>query len=340
MENKTNTSQSSSGLTSVEMASLWNGYLIETMVHHMFKYFLQHVDDHEIKALVEISHSLSKKQMKMYESIFQKEKFPIPRGTQPEDINLNAPRLFSDIYYLNYIKNVAKFALITHTTAFTEVTRPDMKKHFGDMIDNLKEIEVKTTGLMLSKGVYTRPPYVPTPVGVDFVKSQKFLGTLFGSQRPLTVQEIAQLFTIAEGNALGKATSMAFSQVTQDKKIKAYFSKGKETANKNVELFNEMLLAEDLPTVKTYDCEVTGSTVSPFSDRLMLFQESIIATAGIGNYGMAIAQSQRKDLAVTYTRLFGEAMEYAEEGGKLLVENGWMEQPPLAIDREELLYEN
>ncbi len=64
------TSHSSIGLTSVEMASLWNGYLIESMVHHMFKFFLQHVDDPDIKSLVDTCHLLSKEHMEMYQSIF------------------------------------------------------------------------------------------------------------------------------------------------------------------------------------------------------------------------------------------------------------------------------
>ncbi|WNF38832.1 DUF3231 family protein [Bacillaceae bacterium IKA-2] len=68
----------------------------------------------------------------------------------------------------------------------------------------------------------------------------------------------------------------------------------------------------------------------------MLFQESLMATAGIGNYGLAVAHSQRKDVGLTYVRLFGEAIEYASEGGKLMVDRG-MEQPPLASDRESLV---
>ncbi|MDQ0257105.1 spore coat protein CotF [Evansella vedderi] len=327
----------STNLTSFEMASLWNVYLMETMVHHMFKYFLQHLDDPDIKALVNTCHSLAKKHMELYLTIFNKEGFPIPRETQIEDVNLDAPRLFSDIYYTNFIKNVAKFALITYTTAFTEVTRDDIKNHFKDMADNLKEIELTTTDLMLSKGLYTRPPNVPIPNSVEFVNNDNFFGNFFDSKRPLSAQEITQIFTIAEGNALGKATNMAFSQIAGDKQVRDYFLKGKETAHKNVKLFNDLLLEADIPTVKTYDGEITESTVSPFSDRLMLFQVSLVGTAGIGNYGLAVAQSQRKDVGLAFLRLFGEAIEYASEGAKLMVEKGWMEQSPLASDRDNLI---
>jgi hypothetical protein len=30
---------------------------------------------------------------------------------------------------------------------------------------------------------------------------------------------------------------------------------------------------------------------------------------------------------------------YVEDGGNILIENGWMEQPPTAIDREKLTSE-
>ncbi|WNF39007.1 DUF3231 family protein [Bacillaceae bacterium IKA-2] len=75
---------------------------------------LQHIEDPDIKLLVDTCHSLLKKHIDMYYSIFNKDGFPIPRGTQLEDINLEANRLYSDVYYINYIKNVAKFALISH----------------------------------------------------------------------------------------------------------------------------------------------------------------------------------------------------------------------------------
>ncbi|UCZ55109.1 DUF3231 family protein [Bacillus shivajii] len=331
------TTHNSQPLTSVEVSSLWNGYLVESLVHHMFKYFLQNIDDPDIKELVETCHTLSKKQMDQYRSIFHKDNFPIPNGIQIEDINVNAPRLFSDIYYINYIKNMAKFALLMHVNAFTEVTRDDVTTLFSGFIDNLKDIEIKATDLMLSKGLYTRPPLVPIPESIDVVESKKFLGSFFESNRPLTVHEISQLFTIAEGNALGKATSMAFSQVSQDKQIQEYILKGKDIAHRYIQLFNDVLLNEDIPTVKTYDSEVTEITVSPFSDRLLMFHVSLLAKAGIGNYGMAIAKTQRKDIGLMYARILAEATEYATEGAKLMIKKGWMEQPPLAANRDKLV---
>jgi hypothetical protein len=37
-----------------------------------------------------------------------------------------------------------------------------------------------------------------------------------------------------------------------------------------------------------------------------------------------------------YTRIIAEIGLYAEDGAQLLIKNGWLEQPPLAADRETL----
>ncbi|QGQ96374.1 DUF3231 family protein [Paenibacillus psychroresistens] len=37
-----------------------------------------------------------------------------------------------------------------------------------------------------------------------------------------------------------------------------------------------------------------------------------------------------------FIRLTAEITDYAEAGAKILIENGWMEQPPLASDRDKL----
>lgn len=51
---------------------------------------------------------------------------------------------------------------------------------------------------MLAKGIYIRPPYIPAPDHIDFVKDQSFLsgGGFFGlgDKRLLLTVEIAQLF--------------------------------------------------------------------------------------------------------------------------------------------------
>ncbi|WP_397428635.1 DUF3231 family protein [Priestia koreensis] len=37
-----------------------------------------------------------------------------------------------------------------------------------------------------------------------------------------------------------------------------------------------------------------------------------------------------------YTRLCAEIINYAADGAHMMIENGWMEQPPQAADRRKL----
>ena len=82
---------------------------------------------------------------------------------------------------------------------------------------------------------------------------------------------------------------------------------------------------------------MTDCTVAPFSDKLMLFQTTYMNMVGIGNYGMAIGTCQRIDLGAIFSKLAAEIALFAEDGAKLLIKNGWLEEPPKAVNREKLM---
>jgi hypothetical protein len=149
-------------------------------------------------------------------------------------------------------------------------------------------------------------------------------------------QEISYLFQYAQSNSYGKAFMMGFSQVAQSKEIQKYFLRGKDISNKHVKIFSDILMEEDLSVPNHFDSEVSVSTKPPFSDRYMMYHANFMTQGGLGNYGMAIASSQRRDLAMMYGRLLVEVGLFAEDGANILNNNGWMEQPPLAPNRKEL----
>ena len=51
----------------------------------------------------------------------------------------------------------------------------------------------------------------------------------------------------------------------------------------------------------------------------------------------ALALSMRADLIAQYTKIVGEVMLYAKDTFDIVVDRGWLEQPPLTTDRRELL---
>ena len=91
---ETNANYSNIKLTSAEMGKLWVTYIGNTMAKCVLRYYLQHVEDQDIKKVLENALTLSESLVKNTKDIFSGEDFPLPIGFTEEDVNLEAPRLF------------------------------------------------------------------------------------------------------------------------------------------------------------------------------------------------------------------------------------------------------
>src|SRR5699024_9578937 len=111
----------------------------------------------------------------------------------------------------------------------------------------------------------------------------------------------------------------------------------REIAGKHLEVFSSILSNNYLSEgTLNLTSEVTDSTVSPFSDKLMLYHITALIASGVGQYGASMSVSPRRDLGEKYARLSAEIALYAEDGANIMINKGWMEQPPKAADRKEL----
>lgn len=104
MEDKTNIR-----LTAAEMAGLWTQYLNDTLTLCMSTYFLEKVEDEEVRPIVEYVSNMVKRNISIMEEIFKKENFPIPLGFTDQDVNPKAPRLFSDTFVSMYFRGICLF---------------------------------------------------------------------------------------------------------------------------------------------------------------------------------------------------------------------------------------
>ncbi len=129
---------------------------------------------------------------------------------------------------------------------------------------------------------------------------------------------------------------IGFSQVAHSKDLRKYFQRGAELCHKHVEIFTTILSEDNLPSPKQWESEISNSTVSPFSEKLMLYHLVTLVSASLGFYGAGLSVVQRRDLATHYGRLITEMGKYAEDGVNLLIKYGWLEQPPTADDRNAL----
>ncbi len=104
-------------LTSAEVGKLWATYMGNNMSTPILSYFLQHVEDQEIKTLLEHALNLSNEFQRTIKEIFVKEKIPVPHGFMEEDVKFGAPRLIEDQFYVHYLKYVGKAGMSIYNVA-------------------------------------------------------------------------------------------------------------------------------------------------------------------------------------------------------------------------------
>lgn len=328
-------------LTSAEMAALWTQYLNDTAVTCLLTHFLERVEDEEVQPIIEFTLSNLNKNISSMEQIFEKEGFPIPVGFTKEDVVPDAPRLFSDSFVLMYLRNLSILGMSTSAVSLGLMTRQDVVGFFKDNLSDMTELQDLTRELMLKQGTYIRPPFISVPDNVDFVEKQKFLAGFFTiDKRPLTAIEISHLFMNVQTNAIGKTLITGFAQVAKDKEVKQYLLRGKKMARDHLTTFSNFLFKDDLTAPMIWDTSVSDSTKTVFSDKLIMFHITGMIAVGIGNYGAAMAASPRRDTGAKYASMIPEVVHYAEDGANILIKNGWMEEPPMNDDRDQLVKGN
>jgi hypothetical protein len=326
-------------LTSAEIAQIWGSYMNDNLSSCILKYFLEKVEDNEIRPVIEYALELSQARLQKLTNFFDKENCPVPYGFTDEDVNTNAPRLYSDIYFLQYVQSMGMLGMNEYSMSVNFSTRSDIYSFFSEGLKEYNELHKRATDILLSKGLYVRPPYIPTPreQEVDFVKKQSFLTGWLGERRPLTTLEIANLHANIQRNSLGVGTLTGFSQVAKSKEVGQYMARGIGIASKHIKVFSSVLSEGNISAPMGSDTMVTDSTEAPFSDKLMMFHTTAMIALGIGYYGNSMAKSPRRDVASHYARLTAEIGLYSEDGANLMIKNGWLEEPPRMVDRNELV---
>lgn len=114
------------------------------------------------------------------------------------------------------------------------------------------------------------------------------------------------------------------------RKIRQFFTKGQELTTKAIETYSHYLTESHLKSPAILDPLVIPTKISPFSDKLMLFHEIDHFTIRVRDFANSLAVNGRHDLSASYLKIFTTICWFVQEGGNLLVENGWMERIPEA----------
>ena len=324
-------------LTTSEISTLWTTYIKSSALNCFYTHFLTYLRDETIISLIEDSLKTNVETMREIEKLCVSEGFPIPSGFTEKDVDTSAPPLYTDLFALSFVYRGGQVTSSHFTTIVSSVARSDVYDFFEKCLMKSLSLYKRSLQLMLEKGIYDRPPKINYPKSIEYIDHQpSLLESWLGETRPLNALELSELFFVIERNCIGIILLKGFIQTSRDKEVKEYLKKGKKLSEKQISTFNNVLVKDDAFPTYPVSMEVTDSTIAPFSEKLMLFFISSSNSVGLSTLCHAITMSTRKDLAVHYMLFVTEIMKYGASGLKLLVERGWMEQPPQQDDRKDL----
>lgn len=325
-----------SQLSAAELGKLWATYMGNSMGKCVLRYYLKHVDDQDIKNILEHALSLSTTFVQRIEEIFNQHDFPVPIGFSDDDVNLDAPRLFYDQFYLHYLDYLGKGGMSIYSVAIPLVTRRDISDFFVDCLRETVKLMTTVNELLKIKGVIMSPPPIPIPEKAEFIHKQNFLSGYFGDLRSLHGLEIAHLYGNLNNDITSKALIIGFTQGAQLEKVRKYLERGKKINQKHIEVLSKKLTDNDLPAPSLLDHLVTTSTITPFSDKLKVFHKIDMFAMKIREYANGASLNGRRDLGIMYAKCQTDVSLYVEDGANIMIEESWLERPPEAANRNHL----
>jgi len=326
-------------LTSSEIGTLWGEYVNGTMTDVVNRYMFSIIEDESIKIVFEDAINTFAKQKKQIVAFIENEGFPVPIGFTESDLNKDTKKLFTDIFCLNYLHIMTLHGLLGHTTSLGVSVREDLR-HFYDSCDNdAKRMYHQTIELLLEKGNFQRDPYFYPTETPEFISSQDFTDGFFGKGRRLSAPEIISISFNLKKSIMAKTLSIGFSQVTQSKEVRKFLEDSEKTADGQIQAFSKIMHTDNLPVSMSWETEVTTSTDSPFSDKLMMYHIGFLFQAAQMYHGAGLASAMRTDLVTTYEGIILKNLMVTKKWLNIMVKNKWIEQPPLAPNRKEIAKE-
>jgi hypothetical protein len=257
--------------------------------------------------------------------------------TIKQDVDIKGPRLYSDNFILLTKYTLSQDANAVYSFSLSTSTHSDIRQFYESCLINSAKLHNQCADIIVKKGLHHPEIHIPEPERVEKVDKQRFLAGWLTDKRPLTAQEISALTFNFKGREVHKELLRSFAQIASSKELRGHFQRGVEICQKHLDIIQSILTENDLPKLPTWESEITDSTAAPFSERLMLFKMSALTAVGVNRYGVAIVTSMRKDLGVHFIRLMGELLKYGEDSMNLMIKYGYLDQPPMARGKHEVL---
>lgn len=323
-------------MVTLDVSNLWTPYINNTMATCVNKHALQTITDPDIHHIFEKALQLSEHIVQNITDIFNGENFPIPQGFTDEDVHLNAPRLFSDEFWLFYLHEMTIHGLTAYSLGITSSHRHDVRQLYLEIFDRASDLYDSTLEMMRSKGLLERAPTITLPEKIEFAEKQSFIAGWFGNHRSLNVIEISSLYFNLHKSIMTRDLALGFSQTAQSKEIRFFIRRVFELADEHISIFSSILHDDFISSSISWDTHITDSEIAPFSDKLMMFHCSFLIQSAMAYYGTALSGSMRRDLGLKYSAAIARDVKLAEDCVNIMIANGWFEEPPHSVDRREL----
>lgn len=326
-------------LTSSEIGTLWGQYINGTMTDVVNRYMHSIIDDESIKTIFNDAIKTFEKQKQQLVTFIENEGFPVPIGFTESDLNKGAERLFTDIFCLNYLHIMTLHGLLGHTTSLGVSVREDLRLFYDSCDNDGKKMYHQTIELLLEKGHFQRDPLFYPTKNPEFISSKDFTDGFFGKGRRLSATEIISISLNLKKSIMAKTLSIGFSQVTQSKEARKFLEDSEKSADEQIQAFSKIMHTDNLPVPRSWETEVTTSTDSPFSDKLMMYHVGFLFQAAQFYHGAGLASAMRTDLVASYENIILKNIMLTKKWFNIMVQNKWLEQPPLAPNRKEIAKE-
>ncbi|MBA2936732.1 DUF3231 family protein [Paenibacillus sp. CGMCC 1.16610] len=325
-------------LTSSEIGNLWMTYQEKTMLLRFLEYFLENAENEEVKKILKATYDSSDQIVATIKHIFEQAGAVIPLGFTANDVNKGVPKLFDYLYEPMFLLMISKIEVPLFAFHSTMSYRKDIRELFKQLTAESQEMYDQCVQFLEEKGALSRPPYMSMPTEVTFIQNDNYLSGfhLFKDKRALNAIEISLLHHSIETNLTGMQLMIGFAQVAHDKKVKEYFVKGMKLSKEVETALGEFLREDYIEPPATHAGKATNSTVSPFSDKIMMYLTNLLGSFAVGSHSLGGAFSLRSDLPVALARLAQKIIPFVKEGGEIMIEHGWMEEPPQVEDRRQL----
>src|SRR5689334_7738558 len=106
-------------LISDEVAGLWATYVNDTMAICSFKHFLNTLHDEELRHVLQEAINISSSHVTVIKDKFNQDGLPIPKGFGEDDVDMSAPKLYTDSFYLFYLLSMAQIGMVDYSHILT-----------------------------------------------------------------------------------------------------------------------------------------------------------------------------------------------------------------------------